>query len=234
MWFLPLTAARMMRLGLDPLAVGGSGGSSGWYAAFSRKVLEGEPDVLALLRVPPALRGARLDAVRTLMYDYVFSDGHTSWAAQQRDAAAAAAATHPAVAAAGAAPTQGELRQRKHHGRAADAEPAAAGGGRVVTAEAPVARAPAAAPAPPPLTLAAVRRSVPSGDSWQEGAWWKRRYVGLYDVQIREPVAEPAGTAPAAAHAAESSSSSGSSSSEDSSSLAEQLLEEMMAEDEDE
>lgn len=186
----------MMRLGLDPLAVGGG---SGWYAAFARKVLEGEPDVLALLRVPPPLRGARLDAVRTLMYDYDFSDGHTSWAAQQRERDAAAAA---AADAGTAAPTAGELRQRKRNGPA--------GGGRVVTAMAPVACAPAAAPAPTPLTLAVVRRSVPGG-AWQEGAWWKRRCVGLYDVQLPREPAAAARVAAAAAHAGGSSSGSGSS-----------------------
>ena len=82
MWFLPLTAARLMRLGIDPLVASAAG--DGWYSRFARKVLEGEPDVLALVRVPPQLQGRRLDAVRTLMYDYQFSDGSKSWAEQQQ------------------------------------------------------------------------------------------------------------------------------------------------------
>jgi hypothetical protein len=53
MWFLPLAVQRLVKLGLDPLS---QLAAEGWYAKMAKKLLEGEPDVTALVVVPDALK----------------------------------------------------------------------------------------------------------------------------------------------------------------------------------
>lgn len=75
MWFLPISVQRLMKLGLRPMP-GGLSMSPGdrWYRAFMLRVLHGEPDVLALIAVPPALQGRQLTDVRSLVYSYHFTN----------------------------------------------------------------------------------------------------------------------------------------------------------------
>lgn len=69
MWFIPLAVMRAMRRGYRPHQVP----VEGWYRAFCERVLEGQPDVLGHLQVPPALQGRVLSGVRTRIYHYTFT-----------------------------------------------------------------------------------------------------------------------------------------------------------------
>jgi hypothetical protein len=89
-WFVPLAAARVFRKGdtLKSLPV------EAWYHSFEEKVLQGAPDVLALIRVPPQLdiaaQSGTLQAVRTVICDYRFTDSALQLELQQHRARQAA------------------------------------------------------------------------------------------------------------------------------------------------
>jgi len=79
MWFIPLAVMRAMRRGYRPHQVP----VEGWYRAFCQRVLEGQPDVLSHLQVPPALQGRVLSGVRTRIYHYTFTPPLAKPAQQQ-------------------------------------------------------------------------------------------------------------------------------------------------------
>jgi hypothetical protein len=71
MWFVPLQIERLARLGISPNR---PELKPTWYVAMVQKILEGEPSVVDLVVTPPALQNKRLDGLRTLVYDYHFTD----------------------------------------------------------------------------------------------------------------------------------------------------------------
>ena len=76
-WFLPLAVQRGMRLRIPPSSL-----VEGWYRRVELKLLQGEPSVLRLVKIPPELQGRQLTDVRTQIYEYRFSDGTRSMAEQ--------------------------------------------------------------------------------------------------------------------------------------------------------
>jgi hypothetical protein len=205
MWFLPLALQRQMRIGIDPAWVA----PEAWYTAFARKVLAGEPDVLALLRVPAALtkvvagqvaskpsqRG--LDAVRTLVYEYRFSDGKKCAGGRVgRDImiigarASAADKGPPGVEARPTETTTVRQAAAEPSGESdsvASANPLHAEPPVNTTAGKGAARgSPSAGRGRPRLTEERARRErLPSGEEWEEGKFWRRRFVCVYDVQLK-------------------------------------------------
>jgi hypothetical protein len=164
-WFLPLSFYRLLRMGVDPASV--SGAVDGWYRKFERRVLEGEPDVLHLICVPPQLAGRRLDAVRTLVYDYDFSDGTQSAAATEHATTTGAetTATGGVKGTGGVGHDAGSaVRRRQTAGEAASE-------GQQLSRTQLVARA---------------REVGLPGPDWEEGRVWRRRFVCIYDVQARD------------------------------------------------
>lgn len=107
---------------------------------------------------------------------------------QHADAVSSAGATGASRLVASLAPEGGAAVSAGRTGRGASGE-SGNGNGRRSQSERPST----------PLTLAEVRRSLPDPDEVQEGRWWKRQYVGLYDVQIRKPETAPRPAAPATA-----------------------------------
>jgi Lipase maturation factor len=83
MWFIPLQAERILKMGLDVSTTASL--RPGWYEVLVEKVLEGNPTVTSLLKVPKELQGKKLLAVRTLMSNYEFTDGKVSWKETHKD-----------------------------------------------------------------------------------------------------------------------------------------------------
>lgn len=163
MWFLPISTQRLMKIGLHPLQI--KIGKEGFYRKFEEKVLLGSRDVLDLLVVPPALRGRKLDAVRTLIYAYHFSEGR-----RRQGQSGQQAAVEPA-------PTSG----------AADAASTGTG------------EAPEAATVQPVQQQQQQPQPQKYGPQWEEGMWWKRKFVAAYDMvgqdELPAWMAEPSLTA---------------------------------------
>lgn len=223
-WFIGLQVHRLVEHGVDPLYyyadLGGRGRARGrgdisWYTTLVREVLVGNPVVTrGLVVTPQELVGKRLDALRTLVYEYRFSDGRVRvpQPAPAPETTAAAASKASEAATAPPSPSPGDAGEGEE---ASSPSPSRASGGEVrrrATSSGPP-RADAASVMPPgqpsgqvgaasatkadapPPSLASLLRSLPEPDgSWEEGYVWKRRLLCTMDVQVR-----PAPAAPAAA-----------------------------------
>jgi hypothetical protein len=212
-WFVPLDVYRALKRGMQPTDVP----VEAWYRAFEEKVLAGEPSVLALLRVPPALAAAAsagrpLTGVRTLIYDYRFSEGARSASMQVnggtpssggldqqqgRRVGAVSDGGPPTSASSGGEPVPlpSSASRRGQSSAEAEEEPRygfRAGGSAAPTHAHGVLSIVAAAPLAGELYDPAV---------WREGLWWRRRFVCEYDSLLaqarRGSVGSTGGDAPA-------------------------------------
>lgn len=195
-WFVPLAAARIIRRGgtLNSLPV------EPWYRAFEEKVLQGSPDVLALVRVPQELEHAAqagtLHAVRTVIYDYRFTDRELRAELEQhriRQAAIAQAMLeaeeqkHEQTEAKAQSPKEAAAVRKRNSGRANASEESAAA--RPLLGFTPDPFHPSRAPLQPngcekELVPDSYLRGVP----WEIGSVWSRRRVCLYDCVVRQGV----------------------------------------------
>lgn len=177
MWFLPLQAARLRRAGVDVAREPSL--RPPYYTALMKQLLQGNEVVGQLVIAPPQLAGKRLLAVRTLMWDYHFSDGKTS--AVQVEAARAARVA--AEQAGQQQPDSDQLARGNHHD-SSDHHDAAAQQAASASELRAQAQAPMRQPQLVTLNMAHTDQLPQPDGEWQEGLWWRRRYVDLYDAYV--------------------------------------------------
>jgi hypothetical protein len=107
------------------------------------------------------LQGQRLQAVRTLIFDYHFSDGSKTADSSSNETSAASAIADSA-------------EDRRDY----NLQRSTASMSHQSTHD--------------PSSRILGSSSMPTDTGWQEGRWWRRRFVAVYDVVTRSPATENA------------------------------------------